>query len=367
MISDSSRSIWGWQEAKSHRSTDRMAPSLGRFPETSGPQYLDQAGKAKVSTKMFKADLDDFLATRARTLAMVEGLTQAQSDYASGAARWSTGELLDHITLAERIFRDEIAQLIERKKAGQKPVLNRSFRDLDVSIAYIPKPLLPLVEIPFSLFNMFVPSAARELMMRYRLIPAQNPAVAKPRKGRPITGLRKELRPSLQETEALFEANPSLNYREMVDEHPLLGTNNVLQLLRLLRFHEQRHQSQISDILRDLRFPKASRDIEDPRLSSYTATPGRGARENVRPAKLGKDYGDFTSQRSSRTSSANCHHPTDCHPGGGKVLRCGFPSRRPAGCLWRNRCRVDPWAVALRQPLPQTLSAGLSSLCRTHI
>jgi uncharacterized damage-inducible protein DinB len=232
-------------------------------------------------TKMFQSDLQAFRSTRARTLEMIGGLSQAQLDYSPAPDRWSVGELLDHLLLAEKILRDEIAQLIELKKAGRQPVLKRSFRDLDVSIAYIPKSLLPLVEIPFTLFNLFVPSVVRELMMRYRLVPAQNPNIATPRKGRPAAELCDELRASLQETERLFEANPNLDYREMISQHPLLGTNNILQLLRLLTGHEQRHQSQISDLLTSPQFPKVGRDVEDPRLPLPSAGPGHAKGEHA--------------------------------------------------------------------------------------
>jgi hypothetical protein len=37
-----------------------------------------------------------------------------------------------------------------------------------------------------------------------------------------------------------------------------MGINNVLQLLRLVALHEQRHQSQINDILRRPGFPQAA-------------------------------------------------------------------------------------------------------------
>ena len=120
------------------------------------------------------------------------------------------------------------------------------------------KSLLPFLEVPFRLLNMVVPNSAREFMTRYRLVPAQSPDVGTPRKGRSIDELRQELRTSLQETEALFEANPTLDYQAMIQQHPLTGVNNVLQLLRIIAFHEQRHQSQISDILRLPGFPRAA-------------------------------------------------------------------------------------------------------------
>ena len=49
-----------------------------------------------------------------------------------------------------------------------------------------------------------------------------------------------------------------LDYREMRLSHPLLGDNNVLQLLRMMRLHEERHQEQIRDILHSPAFPKAA-------------------------------------------------------------------------------------------------------------
>jgi hypothetical protein len=143
------------------------------------------------------------------------------------------------------------------KRTGCKPVISRSFADLNVSVAYIPRSLLAFLDVPFTVLNIFVPNSVREFLMRNRVIPAQNPSAATPRKGRPASELRNELVSSLKETEALFEANPDLDYTEMVDEHPLLGRNNALQLLRLLSFHEERHQSQISDILRNVQLYEA--------------------------------------------------------------------------------------------------------------
>jgi hypothetical protein len=207
---------------------------------------------------MFKAELEQFRSARDRTLAMVSNLTQGQMDYSPGAGQWSAGELVDHILLAEKIYRDELAQFIEMKRAGRKPVISRTFADMDVSVAYIPKSLLPFLDVPSTVFNWFVPNGVREFLMRNRVIPAQNPKAATPRKGRPASELRDELVSCWKETEALFEANPDLDYTEMIDRHPLMGANNAIQLLRLLSFHEERHQSQISDILKTVQIHEAA-------------------------------------------------------------------------------------------------------------
>lgn len=207
---------------------------------------------------MSKAELEQLRSARARTVAMVSGLTQAQMNSSPGSGRWSVGELVDHILLAEKIYRDELAQFIELKRTGRKPVISRSFADMNVSVAYIPRSLLACLEVPFTVLNMFVPNSVREFLMRNQVIPAQNPSAATPRKGRPASELSDELVSSLKETEALFEANPDLDYTEMIDEHPLLGRNDALQLLRLLSLHEERHQSQISDILKHMQFDEAA-------------------------------------------------------------------------------------------------------------
>jgi hypothetical protein len=60
--------------------------------------------------------------------------------------------------------------------------------------------------------------------------------------------------PALEELEALFAANPDLDYDEMMHQHPLLGTQNVPHLLYTMELHEERHQSQMSDLLADYRF-----------------------------------------------------------------------------------------------------------------
>jgi DinB superfamily len=197
-------------------------------------------------------------AARQRTLELVAGLTQVQIEFSPDPGRWSVGEVLDHLLLAEALNRRDIAELIALAKSGRRPYLKRTFADMNVSMAFIPKSMLPSLEVPFRVLNMMVPRSARELLTRYRLVPAQSPDAGTPRKDRPIDELREELHGSLQEMKALFEANPTLDYRAMIHQHPLMGVNNALQMLRIVALHEQRHQSQISDILRHPGFPRAA-------------------------------------------------------------------------------------------------------------
>jgi hypothetical protein len=192
--------------------------------------------------------LDEFRATRTRTLEITKGLTQKQLDFIPARDRWSISEVLDHVLLAEGLNRDQIVKLIQLKREGQRPELILTFSDLNISVAGVPPSVLQLLEAPLTLANMFVPDFLRNYLTRTRLIPFRNPDPATPRHGRPASELRGDLIASLQETKMLFQNNPDLDYEEMVVQHPLLGRYDVPGLLRFMSAHEERHQSQIVGI-----------------------------------------------------------------------------------------------------------------------
>lgn len=201
--------------------------------------------------------LAEFRASRARTLAMAGGLTQPQLDYAPPRGGWSAGEVLDHMLLAERTNRGQVERLVGMARAGRRrPELNLSFADVNVSVAYLPRAVLPALELPLTLMNMFVPDGVRNYLTRNRLLPFRNPDQAAPRRGRAAAALLEDLDASLRETEALLLNNPDLDYGSMVVRHPLLGRYDVPGLLRFMAAHEQRHQSQLEDILSDPQFPR---------------------------------------------------------------------------------------------------------------
>ena len=200
--------------------------------------------------------IEEFSATRERTLAMLGQLTQRQLDYAPAPDRWSAGEVLDHMLLAERINREQIARLIEMRRQGRKPELSLTFSDLNIAVSYIPRSVLPVLELPLTLLNMFVPESLRNYLTRHALVSFKNPDAAAPRRGRTISQLREDLTTSLKETEALFQRDPHLEYGEMVLRHPLLGSYNIPGLLRFMAAHEQRHQSQINNIIASPQFPR---------------------------------------------------------------------------------------------------------------
>ena len=205
---------------------------------------------------MLEQSLNMFRSTRGQTLEMAGRLSQAQADYAPAEGKWSAGEVLDHLLLAEHLNRAQFAELIALRRAGRRPEVRRSFADVNVSVAYLPKSLLPFLELPFTFLNALTPACVRETLARNRLIPAQRPDAAAPRARRPVGELRRDLSDSLAETESLFAANPGLDYGSMFVSHPLLGRNDVAGLLRFLALHEQRHQSQIGEIAADPKFPR---------------------------------------------------------------------------------------------------------------
>ena len=205
---------------------------------------------------MIQAELERFRVVRARTLALINGLTQAQMNHAPASGKWSVGEVADHLLLAEKFFREQIEELIALRVSGREPALNRTFADIDISLAFAPKALLPFLELPMTVMNLFVPRALREVMMRYRIAPAERPDAAAPRRGRDAEALRAELSASLRKTESLLSAHSGLDYLAMIVRHPLLGKNNAPQLLGLMALHEERHQAQILDALADSCFPQ---------------------------------------------------------------------------------------------------------------
>jgi uncharacterized damage-inducible protein DinB len=201
---------------------------------------------------MWKSQLQLLSATRQKTLALVDSLSQSELDRRPAAGKWSIGEVLDHVLLAEKLYRSEISELIDLQKSGKRPRIRRNSRQLDVTLFFLPKAMLPLVEVPLTIFNFMVPSTLREWMTQFPIVPAVNPTQAEPREGRSGEVLRRELQESVRETEALFASNADLDYSKMVHEHPMLGVNNVLKLVRITARHEQRHHSQIKRLLKGL-------------------------------------------------------------------------------------------------------------------
>ena len=205
---------------------------------------------------MVKEELVQLRAVRSRTVAMIQDLSQEQLDYVPQPGEWSVGEQVDHLILAEQVLRRDIAILIEQAEAGQTPYLYRSFAEFNARPAFIPECALSWLEAPLNVFNTFMPASLREYIIRNVPVRALAPDAILPRRGKTKAALCEELGAMLHETEALFAANPSLDYDNMRHQHPLFGIQTVPQLVRTLGLHEQAHQDQIARILASPRFSK---------------------------------------------------------------------------------------------------------------
>jgi uncharacterized damage-inducible protein DinB len=91
-----------------------------------------------------------FATARATTFALLESLSQAQLDQRPAPRKWSSGEVFDHLLLADMIHRGDIAELIDRAVQGAPTVIYRSARELDVAVFGIPRALMPVFSLPFS-------------------------------------------------------------------------------------------------------------------------------------------------------------------------------------------------------------------------
>ena len=207
---------------------------------------------------MLQAQLAQFSSVRERTSKMIQELSQEQMDFSPTAGEWSVGEVVDHLLLAEGMYRTEIATLIELMQTGRIPRIYRSFADLNAGPTIIPKAILPLFDVPFNLLATFTPRSLREYFARLQMVPIRHPDITTPRQNRAVDDFRHELGASLAETKAVFAAHPNLDYTKMTYQHPLLGVQNVPELLNFMGLHEELHQQQIAKVLANPRFPIAA-------------------------------------------------------------------------------------------------------------
>jgi uncharacterized damage-inducible protein DinB len=205
--------------------------------------------------------LTAFASARAATITRLAPLSQAQLDFSPRPGRWSIGEVADHLRLSESLWRAEVSRLVALARAGRPPVLTHAFADINAAPLHIPDTILSLLELPLGIMTRFVPDAVMGVLMEFPIVPTRNPDAATPRPRRRGDELRSELTAALDQTRQLIEGNGDLDFERMVSEHPLMGANNVPAVLVLLTRHERRHQGQIDAVMRDARFPGASRFV----------------------------------------------------------------------------------------------------------
>jgi len=212
------------------------------------PVYLVVALRASV-----KRELEARQAIRLCTLSLIQPLGQEQLDYAPAQGKWSVGEIVDHILLIEQVERGFVEELILLTRGGKQPFVRRSLADYEMLPAFAPRRLMLFLDPLLSFFSLYVPLGLRAWLMRWPLIPFHTPAQAAPRRCLPGDELRGRLVASLQSTASRFKANEDLDFRSLVHRHSILGSLDMIDMLRLVGNHEMRHQKQIAKTIR--RFP----------------------------------------------------------------------------------------------------------------
>ena len=196
-------------------------------------------------------------AARRQTLAILANVTDEEAQWSPRLEAWSVVQVVDHIVLFEGLYRDSISKLIELHKQGRKTEIKYSLADIDVSIPGVPRAAWDLLEIPLDCVNAFVPAAVRQTFIRFPVVAATSPKIANPRPGLTLAGVREELAVSARATNELFAQPLPDDGQNMKLSHPVLGINNVADLLGMMAAHEERHQKQIRELLSHTSRPRA--------------------------------------------------------------------------------------------------------------
>ena len=100
---------------------------------------------------------------RRQTLEEVSRLGQAQADFRPTKGKWSVGEVLDHLLKTDAVILREPEVVFNQRRRGL-PFVYRGIADIDTSIPFVLKPVLPFFEIPFGLGNALIPPQVRRFL-----------------------------------------------------------------------------------------------------------------------------------------------------------------------------------------------------------
>src|SRR4051812_22465710 len=206
------------------------------------------------------AEIERFHTVREKTLAILGHVTPEQAAWSPEKGTWSLAQNADHLLLSERMYLAQFRRLVQMAREGRGSTIELSLKEVNVGFAAIPREVIPLLELPMKVFNLFVPHVVRETMVRYPLIAALNPRSSQPRDDLVLEKLRTDLAAALAETEDFFREPLPPNINELTINHPIMGNNNIPQLFGIVIAHEQRHQEQMAGILAHPSFPTAPRE-----------------------------------------------------------------------------------------------------------
>lgn len=228
-------------------------------------------------------EFDRARAIRADTLSLVSKLDQGQSEHRANSGKWSVGEVLDHLVKLDTLIVRELEVALNQSSRGL-PFVYRGIADVDTTIPWVLRPVLPLVEVPFGFFNTVLPQSVRRAFTGNRTIPLQAPGIIEPRFGRPIDTLRAELDATFHTLEQQQADKPGIDLNRLYYYNPITGLSSVAGLYRFVSNHEQRHQSQLRDILAHGSFPEPAKSVQVARgpsgLAHDSQSSGRAAPVN---------------------------------------------------------------------------------------
>jgi hypothetical protein len=204
------------------------------------------------------SEVDRFRMVREKTLGMLEEVSAQQALWCPRPRAWSIAQIADHLLLTEQLNRTQFQTLIRMAKTGRTSTVEIGLRDLDISFGGIPRDVIRFFETPVRMFNRFVPHPVRLAIVRNPIVSALNPTVSEPRTGLTLQKLREDLTASLAETERVLRGPLPPNVDSQFINHPVLGSNNLPQSLRIMIAHEERHHGQIASVRGEPRFPKGA-------------------------------------------------------------------------------------------------------------
>lgn len=202
------------------------------------------------------SELSRLALIRRQTLGLLSYVTEEQAAWSPKAGAWSVVQILDHVVLFEGLYREAISKLIALQKQGRKPEIKYSLGDIDVSMPGVPRAVWTAIEVPLDIANNFIPAVVRQTIIRFPIVAATSPKIADPRPGLTLAGIKEQLEEAARLTTELLAAPLPDDGRNMKVSHPILGVNNVVDLLGLIAAHEERHQRQIRDVLMNPRLPR---------------------------------------------------------------------------------------------------------------
>jgi len=183
-------------------------------------------------------------------MAAVVSDEQARKRVRTGS--WSVAEVLDHLVRSEVTFRKYHRLAIDRASAGETKTIRIGFQEIDTRLRPLPGSWMPMLTPLLLGLHAVTPFRVRLAVMRKPgLLWAAAPKVAEPIPARALEELRADLAAEMRQTAALFEGDLPDALPLVRAVHPLYGSNNVAQVVRLMAAHEERHQHQLRAILKE--------------------------------------------------------------------------------------------------------------------